>query len=489
MHGRLRTLGAVGIAGLAVAGAVATVYVGLVPEEGGYVAGRALFAAGLLAAAFYVAWHVEPAWLLIATILLSTFSGNWDLLGLPSGVAPDRFALFAATAGVLLRSPALPNRRPLRIEPVHILLGATLAWAIGSAIVTETLIEGDTPFLLMDRFAAPFAAFFLAPYAFRSERHRRALLVSFIAFGAYLGVTALLEVAGADALIFPQFIADPELGYHSGRAQGPFLEAAVNGMALFVCAVSAAIAFVTFERRGVRIAAGIVGTLCVLGLLLTLTRSVWVAAIAATLVTMLAVRELRRYTLRAVIAVAALVLVALVTVPGLQSSFEERVEADRSVWERRNVNGAALNVVADRPLLGLGMAQFPEESDEYFPLLEDIPQVGSSDVAIHNVLLLFATELGLIGAGLFVASFLTAVGSALFAHGPPRLRPWKIGLLAIAVFWLVLANFAPIGYVFPSMITWLWAGVVLGGALPARAVRAVRARPAHGRASAPAAPA
>ena len=79
-----------------------------------------------------------------------------------------------------------------------------------------------------------------------------------------------------------------------------------------------------------------------------------------------------------------------------------------------------------------------------------------------------AVELGLIGVALFAASFLAVVGTALLSRGPPELRPWRLGMLAIAVYWVVGAQFVPLGQVFPNMIVWMWAGIVLGGAIKGR---------------------
>jgi hypothetical protein len=44
------------------------------------------------------------------------------------------------------------------------------------------------------------------------------------------------------------------------------------------------------------------------------------------------------------------------------------------------------------------------------------------------------------------------------------MRRWQIGLLAIALYWIVGAQFVPLGQVFANMIVWMWAGIVLGGA-------------------------
>jgi hypothetical protein len=53
-----------------------------------------------------------------------------------------------------------------------------------------------------------------------------------------------------------------------------------------------------------------------------------------------------------------------------------------------------------------------------------------------------------------------AIGGAILRRGPPELRPWRIALVAIAVQYLVIANFVPLGYALPTAFLWLWAGVV-----------------------------
>jgi len=435
------------------------------PLEQHYLAGAVLVTVVGLVALAVVAWYVDPAYLLIAALVLSAFNNHWDAFGLPRLVTPDRFLLIAALGAVLLRCPAAADRSTVPLRGVHALLALFLAWAVGSAIAAGTLAESDALFGIVDRFAVPFALFLLAPIIFRTPRQRRALLGALVAFGAYLGLTAVFETLGPRALVYPSFILDPSYGYHGGRARGPFIEANANGVGLYVSLVAAAIAVATWRRPEARLAAWAVGLLCAAGLLLTLTRSVWVASVIASFVSLAAFRETRRLAIPAMAGGAALSVALLAVFPQLQERAVERKDAQRSVSERRNVNAAALAMVGERPLLGFGWSTFRERNAEYFPLLEDVPQTAERRLAIHNVLLTFATELGLIGATLFALGFLLAVGRAVATRGPPDLLAWRIGLLAIALFWVVVAMFAPLGQVLPTFIPWLWAGIVLGPVL------------------------
>jgi putative inorganic carbon (HCO3(-)) transporter len=202
--------------------------------------------------------------------------------------------------------------------------------------------------------------------------------------------------------------------------------------------------------------------LCAADLLLTLTRAVWIAAIAGTAVTMLATRELRRFLLPTAAAATAAIVAVFALVPGLSAQAQERRDNRRSVWDRLNSNTAAVRMIGERPLTGFGFDRFETESPSYYRQADDFPLTGLVD--LHNVFLRNAVELGLVGAALWLGAFALAIGGAVLLRGPPELRPWRVGLLAYAVFWVVVANFGPLPYPFPILLLWLWAGVVFAAA-------------------------
>ena len=87
--------------------------------------------------------------------------------------------------------------------------------------------------------------------------------------------------------MFPNYIIDPNVGLHFGRARGPFVEAVADGLSLYMCAVAAAIGLAVWRkpwitlrvRHGHRARGG-------LGILFTLTRAVWIGAAIGTIVAM-----------------------------------------------------------------------------------------------------------------------------------------------------------------------------------------------------------
>jgi O-antigen ligase len=281
----------------------------------------------------------------------------------------------------------------------------------------------------------------------------------FVGLGAYLGLTAFLEVADIRSLVLPRYINDSTAGIHFGRARGPFLEAGADGLALFMCLVACAVARVVWASRLARAAAASAGVLCAIGIVLTLTRQVWVASVLATATTLAIVPSLRRYVVPAVLGSVACAALVIASVPGLQARAQDRAQSVRPVWDRLNSDRAALNMVAERPLLGFGWDSFPTESVNHYRLAAGYPLTTVDRV--HNVLLGYAAELGLIGLTLWLATLAAAV-SGMTRRGPPVVEPWRSGLIAIVVCWLVVSNFAPLAYAFPNYVLWLWAGIVYG---------------------------
>jgi putative inorganic carbon (HCO3(-)) transporter len=431
-------------------------------------------AAGLLAGAgagAYVAVRSEPAWLLSGGIALAIFSGNSAQLGLPLG--PDRLLIAAGLLAVLVGDVARSKadgerngddaRRPPRLTFTHWVLLAASAWAAVSAWRSGTLLHGDALFGLLDRFGlVPFALFFVAPIAFRTPRQRSILLGTLVAVGAYLGATALFEGVGLRSLVVPGYISDPAVGIHYGRARGPFVEAVANGMGLFICATAAAVGLATWRHRRARTACWAVIALCTAGLLLTLTRSIWLSSVLAAAAALGAAPGLRRWLLPAAAVGALLVTATLAALPGLHQRVDERSTEQSSVWVRKNTNRAAIDMIRARPVAGFGWQTFQADSAPYFRQAAGYPGVGVGQ-GVHNVFLSNAAELGIPGAFLWACGLVLAIGGALVRRAPPALRPWRVALLALALQWLVVANLTPLPWAFPTLVLWTWAGLLAAG--------------------------
>lgn len=427
---------------------------------GGVPGGDRLLTLGLAAsaalAACVLATRVAPAHILCAGVALGMFSGNWPLLGMPFGV--DRIVVLAGVLAAFAESLRDPEVR-LVCRPVHLGLAAATGVALVSALWAGTAGSTVALYALMDRYGVvPFLAFFVAPYAFREARHRTALLATLVGMGGYLGLTAVLEKLGPRALVVPRYILDPTVGLHAERARGPFLEAAANGAVLVMCAAACLVAVTSWSGRP-RTLAGVALALCVAGVGLTLTRSAWLALVLATAVTLLSQRRLWRYLLPAA-GVGVLAAALLLTLPGLSDSTRARAEDQSPVWDRANLVTASVNIIRERPLTGVGWSRYSEASPDYFRQAPDYPQQGEG-LVVHNVPLLYVSELGVPGFLLWLAVAVVALGRPLFPRrGPPWVDDWRTLHAGVLVAWVTVGMFAPLSQALPNLLVFLVAGVL-----------------------------
>lgn len=436
-------------------------------------------------------WELPPAVTMCAAIVLTVLSGGWSQIGL-AGLPLNRLLVAVVLLQIFLRAPGVARMPRIPLRNVHLLIGLTLIYALASAAAAGTLSSKDGFLQLFDVFGVvPFLLFLVAPTVFAGRRERDLLLATLVGLGAYLGLTAIFESLGPQALVFPSYIRHFEAETLSAvKASGPFQSPTAMGFACFACAVAALIALGQWRHRWGRSLALLVAAACVFGCFLTLERGVWVATIIATVVAALATQTGRRL-LAPGIAISAVALIGVFAlVPSLSQSASQRATYQQSLWDRQNQTAAGLRMVQAKPLFGFGLDRYEAESADYFRQPADYPMTGYTHgitigvpdpiLPIHNTYLSYAVELGLLGALLWLASIAWAIGGAILARGPASLRPWKLGLLAIAVFFLVVCVVDPHTAPFPMVLMLVWAGVAAGAKpLPSEALPSY-ALPWHG---------
>ncbi len=436
------------------------------------VGATALLAVGSVA---YLVWTAEPRYVFTLAIVVAPFASNWQQIGIPGPLAPERLLLGAGILTVLLRGPGARDRPPLRFAAAHWLLALTAVYALSSAFFANTLLQKNPGIHLVETFGIfPFLLFTLAPVVFPTERERATLLKGLVGLGAYLAVTTLFEITGPKALVFPSYISNPGYGIHFGYGRGPFADAVANGFGLFACALAGLVAVRLWRDTAWRTFAAAVAVLCLVGTLLTFERSVWISTTVASLVVLLTAGSTRRLLIPIVMAGALAIAGVLVVIPGLSAKVTARSHDRQSVWDRKNLGRTAVNMIEARPLLGVGWARYVDESGPYFQQSGNYPLTATAE-PLHSVALTYAVELGLVGATLWVLALLFGVGGALLSRGPPDLQPWRHALLALFVFFAIEESFVP-PTVFQNLCLWLWAGVVWTARYPALA-----AAPAAGR--------
>ena len=433
---------------------------------GGYLKGSATVELGALAlvavaAIGYLAvWLSPAAWVSLA-VCGSVLSGNAKQVHLP--VSPDRLFMIAAVSAMVLRLPNTRSDRAIAWKPTHVFVALAGGYAVVNAYTAGTLTSTEGLFAILDRLGiVPMLVFVLAPLIFGTRRNRDLLLVALVCLGGYLALTAFAEGLHLNALVWPKYILDPTVGIHADRARGPFVEAVADGLALYACAVGAAVAAMTWSSRRARTAAVLVLIACMIGTAFTLTRAVWLATVVATILAMTLSAETRRYLVPMLAVGAVGVVGALVFVPGFATKTSNRTNDVSPVWERYATDAAAIRAVEAHPLFGVGWDTWVNQHKnvEYLRQGDTYPLTHSvGTIQIHNVPLSHAAELGLVGVTLWVLALGGALMGAVFRPGPAELDPWRLGMIALFVNWLVIALFGPLSYAMPNLLLWLWAGI------------------------------
>jgi len=279
------------------------------------------------------------------------------------------------------------------------------------------------------------------------------LLGGLILFGTYLSATAIAEVGEIYSLVFPSYIYSPEHTEFLGRARGPFLNPIATGIYQIVCLAAWATAAPHLMKLDAprRCLVGIpflaLGLLFLLGIVCTLTRSVWLAAAGAMfLLVWLPLQWKSRLILT--LATSVLAMSTLVVFADRLDSFKRDKnvtahEMGESLKLRPLLTTVAFRMFADRPIFGVGFGQYTQYKRPYHhgqtteqPLRKVLPYMQ------HNLFLSYLTETGLVGLSIL----LTVIGGIAIQTRKLWLHPCcvpharTVAVLMMVMLWAHLIN-------------------------------------------------
>jgi len=403
-------------------------------------------------------------------LVLELFSGNWGLTGIP--VPLDRAAMGIMLAALLLKGARNVGARRLVLRPLHLVMLAALTWCAVSAIIVGTITGSVGFYAFLDRFGVfPFMWFCLAPVLFGTSRQRNILLVGLVGIGLYLGLTGLMEGLHLYKFVFPRYIANPNVGIQWGRARGPFLESTGDGFCAFVGAAAAVIALTRWRSTGARLLCYAAVGLDSATLFFTLTRGVWIGGFVGVVAAMMLQKHTRRIIVPVLVAGAILVAGTLAVSPTIRADAIGRAEQQSPIWDRQNTDLAALRIIEQKPLTGVGWENFINVSANYMVQQPGYPITGLG-IEVHNVFLSHAAELGIPGLLLWLSAFVGALRWAFVPRGlrrrgkavkeppDPELRLWQVTGFAIVLCFLVIADLAPFSEALPNALLWMWLGIL-----------------------------
>ncbi|MGN6587505.1 MAG: O-antigen ligase family protein [Solirubrobacterales bacterium] len=437
-------------------------------------------------------WEQPPVYSLCAAVALTIFAGGWSQIGL-GGLPVNRLFILIVMLQFALRAPGIAGLPKLQVRSIHLVMALAVLYAAASAAASGTLTIEEGFVHLTDVFGlVPFVIFFLAPSVFAGERERGALLATLVGLGVYLGITGVFEAVGPRSLVFPSYINITDVNAEGAvRVSGAFQSPVALGFATYACAVAAVMALQKWRDRRARLLAILSGATCLFACFATLERGVWIGAVVATVGTALATRKGRRWLVPGLAATLVVISLTLALSTQLANNTAQRASYSVSVWDRQNQTEAGLRMVAAKPLFGFGWDRYRQNSTGYFRQAQDYPISGNvqgitigephETLPLHNTYLAYAVELGLVGLALWLFCLVAAVLGAIFRRGDPALRPWRLGLLALALFFAVISFVDPHEQPFPVVLLLLWAGLAYGPpAIAAKASRAPQPSPSGG---------
>lgn len=367
----------------------------------------------------------------------TVFGPSFFHLDGPIQLSLDRILWFGmccvAAIGLRLGSTRLP---PLsRIDWVVI---AFVGWTLVSALSREPLASGTPPlarwlfYILM-----PAGMYAMARTSELCKRDARYLLGGAMALGLYLAITALLEISGLHALVFPRFIADPEVWEFYGRGRGPLMNPSGNGILISIALVATAIGGFAASWR-TRFLYAVVTLVLLAGLYATLTRSAWLGGLAA--VGIVALVHAPRWT--RVLALACAVLVGGASIAGLKDQLVRMKrdknltaeDAEKSVQLRPLLAVVAWEMFQDRPIAGHGFGHYFAHHHRYHnDRGYGLPLEQARHYAQHNVFLSLLVDTGLIGCGLLASwlAMLAGIGWRLARQVDQLAEARWLGLLLL----------------------------------------------------------
>lgn len=328
----------------------------------------------------------------------------------------DRVVVVAIVAGYLLRARRARGRLP---APSLF----ELSWAAFTAVALASVValagaKGLALRTAVDAFALPLALFYALRVGFDAKRGRVAVFWGAVVLALSLPWVGLYEFAAArDAMVWKGASI-----FRTGivRANGPFVTD--NSYAIISALVGVFLVWLPgalglqLDRTGRLLWRGAQASAFVAALVPAFRTIVGaiVAALALPLVLAGRVRALARVAL-----VGALLLVAAIPllVPlSMTATFRDRIVDPSSAFSRAATYLAALDIISDRPLFGVGLTNYHDYFEAKYGTawyidVEAVADIGAESYPHNNLLGVWA-ELGTLGAFFYVLATVALAGAA-----------------------------------------------------------------------------
>ncbi|MBA4369502.1 MAG: hypothetical protein C0403_17890, partial [Desulfobacterium sp.] len=322
-------------------------------------------------------------------------------------------------------------------------------------------------FVFITGYLFPFIVFIFAKNYIVREKDVMLILQVLFFFGIYLSITAFFEYSNLRQFVFPRYINDPLVSpLHLERARGPFLNAAFNGVGILIGFISG-LHLLQKKTGFAKIFYQAALLLFFPAVFFTLTRSVYLSLLITLFIFLGWYKTSFSKWKLISLPLAVMLIVGIANSPRLLST--ERREGGVAQVAEVDIRLALLKqsyfLFSERPLTGVGLAQFiPASSRSYKgPVPVSVEEAGTTFQ--HNHLLGIATELGI--PGIMVYLLLLFLILRRFKQLKGKLPDTGImgNNLRVAIFaiWCVYLNnnlfVEPSNNIFINAVPFLFAGI------------------------------
>jgi hypothetical protein len=325
-------------------------------------------------------------------------------------------------------------------------------------------------FVFITGYLFPFIVFIFAKNYLRNENQVQMILHTLFFFGIYLCLIAPFEYFDLRQFVFPRYINNITITeLHIDRARGPFLNAAFNGVGIligFICGLHLLQTKTGFTRVFYQTSM----LLFPLAVFFTLTRSVYLGLLFSLFIFLRWYKTSFSKWKLISLPLTLVVIVGIINSPRLLS--KERREGGVYQVEEVDIRLSLMEksyfLFTERPLMGIGLAQFIPASTRAYKGRTSFAAEEAGSQFQHNHLLGIMTELGLEGILVYLALIFLILRRMAKLTGklPESGIMGRNLIIAIFAIWCVYLNnnmfVEPSNALFINTVPFLFAGLADG---------------------------
>lgn len=351
---------------------------------------------------------------MLVLVVGTVFGPSFFAIDGPIQLSIDRLLWFAVF-GLAILGCRLGYTKFPQLTRLDWLVVGIVGWFLVSALRGGPVPPGSSPVARwLFYIVMPAGMYVIARIVELRGRDVRLMVIGSMCLSLYLAVTAIFEISGLHAFVFPKFIVDGKVWEFFGRGRGPLLNPSGNGVVMSIGFASALISYIYAERRKKLLYAAI-SVMILVGIYATLTRSAWMGA--ACVIAIVALVHSPRWV--RVLGLVSVVFLGGIIVSGAKDQLIRlkrdknltAADAEKSVKLRPLLAIIAFEMFKDQPIIGHGYGHyFGNNASYHSDRTYNLPLEQARSYAQHNVLLSVLVDTGLIGLSLFVSWLVMLLG-------------------------------------------------------------------------------